>query len=121
MPAPTATAHVYHALNPTFAEGDKPTFPEEFQHVADVEVISKGDDEIPLDKAYQLTNNITEAWWKNKGVKKLVQGGVRSTSVGDIIVLGGNAFRVCGIGWSFEGVVEEQTQTQTQTQESTNA
>lgn len=52
-----------------------------------------------LEKAYMLTNSIHDAWWNNKHVKKLVDGGCRSTSVGDKINVGGCQYLVSPVGF----------------------
>ena len=65
-----------------------------YRKVADVD----GDDK---DVAYCLTNHIDESWTNNKGVT--VAPGVdrvRSTSVGDLMVVDGKFHVVCGHGFS---------------------
>jgi hypothetical protein len=76
-------------------------FPEEFTEVAEC-------DSEELDEIFQLTNHIDQSWWKNKGVKKLVQTEVRSTSVGDVVVLSNGTVWVCrSFGWDIVGNINE--------------
>ena len=64
-------------------------WPDEFQAVA---VIGGIED---VGEAFQLTNHIDSAWWENEGVTR-IGGETRSTSVGDVVVLNGEAFMVKG-------------------------
>ena len=54
-----------------------------------------------LEIAFVKTNTITEAWWRNEGVTSLcTEKTCRSTSVGDIILVGKDKY-VCGmVGWT---------------------
>ena len=95
---------VFHANNPTFGMGDAPKFPEEFTHVADVElpIISSLPDIYYLnnaqDVAYRLTNHIDTDWRENKEVTGLTEN-ARSTSVGDVIQIGDDFFEVGMMGF----------------------
>lgn len=71
---------VFQALEPNFGIGPARSFPEEYEHVANVRTDTFGE-------AFQLTNHIDEPWWTNAGVEKIVEGGRRSSSVGDVFVL----------------------------------
>jgi hypothetical protein len=54
-----------------------------------------------LEKAYVLTNTIDNAWWKNKNVTKLFKGtSCRSTSPGDMVIIGKDTFKCESTGWS---------------------
>lgn len=50
-------------------------------------------------EAFRLTNSIDNEWWKNAGVtmkgNAARRGGARSTSVGDVIVVGGQRAYLC--------------------------
>ena len=47
------------------------------------------------------TNSIDDAWWNNKEVTKMLDGeGCRSTSVGDMILVGNVKFKCESMGWS---------------------
>lgn len=76
-----------------FGFGPTPEFPNDYEHVANVRTDELGE-------AFQLTNTIDAPWWENEGVEKLVAGGRRSTSVGDIAVLGDTPYRCEMAGWS---------------------
>ena len=53
-----------------------------------------------LDKAFMLTNSITDAWWNNKGVTKMFDGdSCRSTSVGDMALVGNMKYKYESTGW----------------------
>ena len=86
---------VYHANNPTFGMGDAPKFPEEFTHVADVELPDLNDAQ---DVAYRLTNHIDTDWRENEEVTALSDK-ARSTSVGDVIQVGNEFFMVGMMGF----------------------
>ena len=54
-----------------------------------------------LDKAFMLTNSIDDAWWNNKEVTKMFDGDAcRSTSVGDMVLIGTKKFKCENMGWS---------------------
>jgi len=54
-----------------------------------------------LEKAYVLTNTIDSAWWNNKAVTKLFKGNsCRSTSPGDMVMIGNDTFKCEATGWS---------------------
>jgi hypothetical protein len=54
-----------------------------------------------LEVAFVKTNTITEAWWRNEGVTSLcTEKTCRSTSVGDMVLVGKDKY-VCGmVGWT---------------------
>ena len=72
------TVSVIHA-----AFGEKPHV------VAMVEVSAKMSTNEKLEKAFMLTNSINDAWWNNEGVTPMFPDkGCRSTSVGDMVLVG---------------------------------
>ena len=95
---------VFHANNPTFGMGDAPKFPEEFTHVADVElpIISSLPDIYYLnnaqDVAYRLTNHIDTDWTENEEVIVFTDN-PRSTSVGDVMQIGNRYWEVAMVGF----------------------
>jgi len=54
-----------------------------------------------LEIAFVKTNTITEAWWRNEGVVYIApEKTCRSTSVGDMVLVGKDKY-VCGMtGWT---------------------
>jgi len=89
-----STMQVWHEREPSWGHGPKKQFNEEnFELVAKVEGESLGD-------AFQLTNHIDHGWHDNKEVTLLADSERRSTSVGDVVVLDGNAHRCERAGWS---------------------
>ena len=52
-----------------------------------------------LETAFKLTNSIDTAWWLNENVEPLTKG-TRSTSVGDIVVVGTTKYKCEPMGWS---------------------
>lgn len=52
-----------------------------------------------LERAFELTNHIDRAWTDNAGVTVANDKPQRSTSVGDVIVLGESAYVVAGVGF----------------------
>ena len=85
-------AKVYHAQNPVFGFSykEQPKWPEEYQLIAETETDN-------LEKAFELTNHISCAWWDNEGVTTVKKS--RSTSVGDIIVTNEGVFHCESSGW----------------------
>ena len=69
--------------------------------VAFVEVDPALSDIGKCEKAFMLTNSINDAWWNNEGVTKMFDGGAcRSTSMGDMVLIGNTKYK-CEIGgWS---------------------
>ena len=54
-----------------------------------------------LEKAFMLTNSIESAWWTNKDVTKMFNGkSCRSTSVGDMVLIGTEKYKCEAAGWS---------------------
>ena len=54
-----------------------------------------------LEFAFMKTNSIDDAWWNNKEITKMFDGdGCRSTSVGDMVLVGTEKFLCEGSGWS---------------------
>ena len=96
---------VYHQTRDSF--GSNPNFPEDFHHVADVEV-----EDHEIERAFELTNSISGKWWENEGVipnfdspaffKLSGEKGCRSSSVNDVFVLSsGKILRCMGSGWKW--------------------
>jgi hypothetical protein len=53
-----------------------------------------------IEEVFNLTNTIDEPWYATGGpVKPLVPGGIRSTSVGDVVVVDGVAHRCASFGF----------------------
>ena len=47
------------------------------------------------------TNSINDAWWNNEGVSKVFKGiACRSTSVGDMVLIGTTTYKCEVTGWS---------------------
>ena len=69
--------------------------------VAFVEVKKDATTKEKLETAFMKTNSITDAWWKNEGVTKMFGGGAcRSTSVGDMVLIGTTKYKCEPTGWS---------------------
>ena len=69
--------------------------------VAMVWVNSKNSIAEKLDKAFMLTNSINDAWWNNKDVTKMFPNKTcRSTSVGDMVLVGTKKYVCDPAGWS---------------------
>ncbi len=97
-------ASVYHAKNPNFDFSivrPTPNWPDDFIHVAKVDVKDKTRDEA-LVFVFQLTNHIDSDWTENIGVVWVTPeiDKVRSTSVGDVVGLDGKNYLCEHVGWS---------------------
>ena len=54
-----------------------------------------------LERAFMLTNSVEDAWWNNEGVTPMFDGkGCRSTSVGDMVLIGKEKYKCESMGWS---------------------
>jgi hypothetical protein len=62
-------------------------FTEEYDRVANLEIDAETIEEA-LNKAYKLTNHIDQDWKLNKEVKSYLRERNRSTSVGDVFMVG---------------------------------
>lgn len=49
------------------------------------------------EEVFQLTNHINKPWWENEGVTLVKES--RSTSVGDIIMIGNRRFMAHNVSW----------------------
>ena len=46
------------------------------------------------------TNTINDAWWNNEGVTSMFpEKGCRSTSVGDMVLIGETKYKCADFGW----------------------
>ena len=69
--------------------------------VALVEVSKALSTKEKLEKVFMLTNSINDAWWNNKEITKMFDGdGCRSTSVGDMLLIGTEKYKCDILGWS---------------------
>jgi hypothetical protein len=92
-------ATVYHATNPTFLEVTPSNFPTGFEAVATLEVVT-GTDSEALEHTFRATNHIDSNWMKNPEVRELQRHNLRSTSVGDVVILGNGSRYLCAmVGW----------------------
>ena len=76
-------------------------FDETPRTVAFVEVPKSATVNEKLELAFKLTNSIDYAWWENKEVTPTFpdeDGGCRSTSVDDMILIGTEKY-ICRVGW----------------------
>ena len=65
--------------------------------VAFVEVDKVLTDMLKCEVAFKLTNNIEDAWWKNEEVTPMFDGKTcRSTSVGDMVLIGNRKYEFVG-------------------------
>ena len=65
--------------------------------VAMVEVDKTLSDRMKMEEAFKLTNSINDAWWKNEEVTPMFDGGAcRSTSVGDMVLVGNTKYKFVG-------------------------
>ena len=68
--------------------------------VAIVEVKSDMTTTEKLEFAFMKTNSIEDAWWNNAEITKMFDGdGCRSTSVGDMILVGKDKYKCESMGW----------------------
>jgi len=88
-----AIASVYHASKPTFGFGEHPEWPNQFVLAATV-LTNK------LEWAFHQTQNLTRPWPENEDVIASKDGSRRSTSVGDVVVIDGVAWRCEMAGWT---------------------
>ena len=66
-----------------------------------VAVIHAAFEDAPTTVAFVKTNSINDAWWNNEGVTKMFDGGAcRSTSMGDMVLIGNTKYKCEMTGWS---------------------
>jgi hypothetical protein len=53
-----------------------------------------------LEEIFELTNHINHSWTQNKKVTVVTRNSVRSTSVGDLVLINGKYFVCEATGWS---------------------
>ena len=65
-----------------------------------VEVAKELSDEEKCEVVFKKTNTIDKAWWENEGVTKMFGGDAcRSTSTGDMVLIGTKKYKCAFIGW----------------------
>lgn len=76
-------------------------FQETPRTVAFVEVPKNATVNDKLELAFKLTNSINYAWWENKEVTPVFfpEQGCRSTSVGDMVLVGTEKYVCESMGW----------------------
>ena len=76
-------------------------FGEEPRTVAFVEVPKNVVVDQKLETAFRLTNRVNHAWWENEGVTPTFpdKEGCRSTSVGDMVLIGTEKYVCENVGW----------------------
>mgnify|MGYP000017541869 FL=1 len=76
-------------------------FEEKARTVAMVEVDKSASIEKKCEIAYVKTNTINMPWWRNEGVTVMFpEKGCRSTSVGDMVLIGTEKYKCDNFGWS---------------------
>ena len=56
---------------------------------------------VEVEKAFVKTNSIDDAWWNNTEITKMFDGvSCRSTSVGDMVLIGNRKYKCENAGWS---------------------
>ena len=90
MENPKETVAVIHAA-----------FDETAHTVALVEVKKNMTTDEKLEAAFMKTNSIDDAWWNNEGVTKMFPDKTcRSTSTGDMVLVGKDKYKCDTAGWS---------------------
>ena len=90
MENPTETVAVIHAA-----------FDETAHTVALVEVKKNMTTDEKLELAFMKTNSIDDAWWNNEGITKMFPDKTcRSTSTGDMVLVGTDKYKCDHVGWS---------------------
>ena len=65
--------------------------------VAMVEVDKALSDRMKMEEAFKLTNSINDAWWNNEEVTPMFPDATcRSTSVGDMVLIGNRKYEFVG-------------------------
>jgi len=85
---------VWHAINPNWGMGEHVSFTNE--HFKLVAIIENCAD---IEAAFFLTNHVNCSWWENDNVELVGEPNQRSTSTGDVVVMGGKIFRCEMAGW----------------------
>jgi len=94
---------VYHATDSRIMIGEfediKKFNPDDYEHVATLELSDKLSSPYTFTKIFADTNHIEQEWWKNRSIKWYKES--RSTSCGDVIYDQNmdEYFICCSIGW----------------------
>jgi hypothetical protein len=80
------------------AFGGEAVWPDEYRLVARVSAPDGADPQDVAELAFSLTQHLDKAWWANAGVER-VGPETRSTSVGDVILVGDEGFFCDRFGW----------------------
>jgi hypothetical protein len=88
-------AYVFHSKTLWNGFIDPPRWPSDYNYVAVVNVDS-------ADEAFALTNSVETNWTQSSHVIA-VRSDIRSTSVGDVVVVNGTAYRCEMVGWKVLG------------------
>ena len=84
-------------------------FDEKPTTVAFVEVAKELSDEEKCEVAFKKTNTIDKAWWENEGVTKMFGGDAcRSTSTGDMVLIGTKKYKCEILHWMGVGMITEE-------------
>jgi len=91
---------VIHSANESFY-GSMAGFEDTLRTVALVKVDKSLSISKKLEIAFTKTNSINEAWWSNEGVTPMFpDAACRSTSVGDMVIIGTEKYKCEMSGWS---------------------
>jgi hypothetical protein len=98
------TAKLYHAIRPTFGMGPRPAFPSGYRHVADVLVDADGGGvQKALEELWAMTQHLDAPWPRPVDGHLITlyvdTHTLRSTSMGDIVELGGRFYEAVSLGW----------------------
>ena len=75
-------------------------FDESPHTVALIDMAEGTSDSEACEKAFMLTNSINDAWWNNKEVTPMFPDkACRSTSVGDMVLVGKTKYKCEPMGW----------------------
>lgn len=91
-------AQVFHADTSAVRESGRSAFDGEAEWPGEYNLVALVETE-EVDVAYELTNHISRPWWDNPGVER-VGPETRSTSTGDVVVVGNRGFKCESCGWS---------------------
>lgn len=84
---------IWHAKKPSFGMTPQ-SWPNDYELIAEIDSKS-------LEVAFEKTNTIEQPWWVNEGILGLiVHKRTRSTSVGDVVVIDGQAHLCENAGWT---------------------
>jgi hypothetical protein len=94
---------LYHAIVPNWGLGQlgpRAPWPDGFREVARVQIAGDPTPDQALEEAWSQTQHMDRPWWDNPSVELVGPRTARSTSIGDVAIVGGSRYTCGAVGWT---------------------